>query len=226
LRVPLQLDRTDYYLSASIGISVYPLDAEDGESLVRNADAAMYESKRSARGTYTIYARPSSTTAQLSLVTRLRRAVEERRWELHYQPVFDLRTRTPVSVEALIRWREPDGRLIEPSDFIGMAEEMGLITVIGEWVARHLFRQLAAWREDGLTIEASFNLSPRQLWDPRVAQDALLSLGENGLDPSTIVIEITESAVMTDASTVNRAVESLHDLGVRLAIDDFGTGHS
>lgn len=226
LRAPLDLDRTDYYLSASVGISVYPLDAEDGESLVRNADAAMYESKRSSRGAYTIYARPSSTTTQLSLVTRLRRAVEERRWQLHYQPVYELSTRRPVAAEALIRWQEPDGRLIAPSDFIGLAEEMGVIGAIGEWVARELFRQLVEWREQGLSIEASFNLSPRQLWDPRVAQDALLTLEDSGLDPASIVVEITESAVMTDAGTVNRAVESLHEVGVRLAIDDFGTGHS
>jgi EAL domain-containing protein (putative c-di-GMP-specific phosphodiesterase class I) len=156
----------------------------------------------------------------------LRKAVDDQRWELHYQPLYDLATRRPAAVEALIRWREPDGRLVGPNDFIGLAEEMGLIQVIGEWVVQDLCRQLSAWREQGLAIEASFNLSPRQLWNPQVTQNALVALRENGLDPRAITIEINESAVMTEANTVNRALGSLHDLGVRLAIDDFGTGYS
>src|SRR5205823_681765 len=140
LRVPQSLAGTEFYLSASFGISVYPLDADDRRSLLKNADAAMYESKKSAPGGYTVYASPAFAGTRLSMITRLRKAVDERQWELRYQPVVTLPDRRPTSVEALLRWQEPGGTLIQPNDFIASAEEMGLMPAIGEWVVEELCR--------------------------------------------------------------------------------------
>ena len=226
LRSPQALAGTELYLSASIGVSVYPLDAEDARSLVQNADAAMYENKKDSSSPYTIYVSPAYTNNRLSLMTRLHKAADECQWELWYQPVVDLTEGRPSSIEALIRWRTPDGTLIPPGEFLAPAEEMGLMPAIGDWVVEELCRQLVAWRARGVEIDASFNLSPRQLWNPALMNRIPAILTERGVDPRSVIIEITESAVMTDLGGVSRSLQSLHDLGVRLAIDDFGTGYS
>jgi diguanylate cyclase (GGDEF)-like protein/PAS domain S-box-containing protein len=226
LKVPQRLAGTDVRVSASMGISVYPLDAEDAPSLLKHADAALYLSKKTSPGGYVQYETPTRSSAGLSLMTRLRKAVAERQWLLEYQPVVDLTDASPRSVEALLRWQESAGVLTSPHDFIPTAEEMGLMPAIGEWVVGELSRQLVAWREARLEVDVSFNISSRQLWNPAVTRDLLITLEEHDLDPASVTVEITESAVMTEASGVNRTLHSLQDLGIRIAVDDFGTAYS
>ena len=163
---------------------------------------------------------------RLSLTTRLRKAVENQSWMLHYQPLIDLSTGGMVGVEALIRWPEPDGGLIPPGEFIPLAEEMGLIEAIGDWVVEELSRQDALWRADGLALEISFNLSPRQLWQPDVVDKIISRLRPAGMDPARLTVEITESTAMTDPDRTQTILQDMHDRGLHLAIDDFGTGYS
>lgn len=227
LRAPFELGGAEFYVSASIGISLFPHDASDGAALLQNADAAMYQSKKTAPGGYFIHADPSDDAMEkLSFTTRLRRAVENQNWMLHYQPVVDLAQGSMVGVEALLRWQDPNGGLIPPGEFIPLAEEMGLIEVIGDWVVEELARQGAAWRAEGLDMELSFNLSPRQLWQPDLAEKVLSRLAGGGVDPSKVVIEITESAAMIEPDRTQRVLLDLHSRGLRIAIDDFGTGYS
>jgi EAL domain-containing protein (putative c-di-GMP-specific phosphodiesterase class I) len=159
-------------------------------------------------------------------VTRLRKAVESQRWTLHYQPVLDLATGRMRGVEALIRWIEPDGTMIPPVDFIPVAEELGLIESIGDWVVRELVYQAQAWRELEMDLSMSFNLSPRQFWQPDLANGILERVREGGIEPSKVIVEITESSAMTDPDRAQSILEDLHAGGLRIAIDDFGTGYS
>jgi EAL domain-containing protein (putative c-di-GMP-specific phosphodiesterase class I) len=156
----------------------------------------------------------------------LRQAVEEERWVLHYQPILALATDRVVGVEALIRWREPDGTVIPPGDFIALAEELGLIEAIGDWVIDEAARQQRSWVEQGLDLEMSLNVSPRQLWSEGVTERLLCRLQAAGADPHRFVVEITESAAMTDPGRTQHVLTELHASGLSLAIDDFGTGYS
>ena len=225
LAEPFDLGGTEVYISASVGVA-FPKDAPDATTLLKNADQAMYHSKRLGPGGYSVHSADSAEAmTRLSLTTRLRKAVENQNWELHYQPLVDLRTGTCSG------WRpssagEPGGGLVPPGDFIPLAEEMGLIEAIGDWVVEELGRQDRAWREDGLGMEISFNLSPRQLRQPDLAQKILGRLDASAVDPGNVVVEITESTAMIDPDRTQRILTDLHDRGLRLAIDDFGTGYS
>jgi diguanylate cyclase (GGDEF)-like protein/PAS domain S-box-containing protein len=227
LNEPFDLDGTEVYVTASIGIALFPNHAGDANELLRISDAAMYQSKRAAPGGYVVYSdKTDDALGRLSLSTRLRKAVEHENWELHYQPIVDLGDGTMVGVEALIRWNDPGGGLVPPGEFIPLAEEMGLIEAIGDWVVEELARQDAAWRAEGLDVEMSFNLSPRQLWRPDIATRILSRLAANNVDPTKTIVEVTESTAMTDPDRTLRILWDLHSRGLRLAIDDFGTGYS
>ncbi|HEU4526882.1 MAG TPA: EAL domain-containing protein [Actinomycetota bacterium] len=227
LRAPFVLEGTEFYASGSIGISLYPQDALDAQSLLRNADTAMYESKRTDPGGFVVYSsNDQDPLARLSLTTRLRKAVQQRHWVLHYQPIVDLSDGHLHSVEALIRWQEPNGGLVAPGEFIPLAEELGLIEAIGEWALDELIRQHLEWRAQGLEIAIGYNLSPRQMWSARLADRVLERLQSAGVDPHAITMEITESTAMTDPERTQRILSELHAWGLPLAIDDFGTGYS
>jgi diguanylate cyclase (GGDEF)-like protein/PAS domain S-box-containing protein len=228
LQAPFQLGQTQTYASASVGISVYPDDAPDAETLLKHADSAMYQSKRMGPGGVRVYSKDSLLTppTTLSLVNRLRKAVEDHQWILYYQPIIDLETGVTESVEALLRWREPAGGLILPGEFIPLAEEMGVIAAIGDWVVDEMARQWRRWRSAGRMIDVSFNLSPRQLWQPNLVRSIMAKLTRERVDPQSVTVEITESAAMSDPDRVQRTLHELHGRGMRLAIDDFGTGHS
>ena len=227
LRRPFTVDETELYVTASLGISAYPNDAPDAATLLKNAETAMFRSKRSGPGGYVIHSTGDADSIQrLSLSTRLRRAVEEEQWALHYQPVIDLQSAKTTGVEALIRWPDPRGGLIPPAEFIPLAEEMGLIEAIGAWVIEEVSRQGSAWRAEGLDLEIAFNLSPRQLWQEDLADRILTPIRRAGMDPARVTVEVTESTAMTNPDRTLGILQDLHDRGLRLAIDDFGTGYS
>ena len=227
LQEPFELGGTSIRVSASIGISRFPEDGSDPEALLRSADAAMYQAKRFARGSHSFSAaRGEQPLEKLALSTMLHRAVVEQRWLLHYQPILRLSTGRMIGVEALIRWREPDGTMIPPDDFIPLAEELGLIETIGDWVIEEAARQQRAWADQGLDLEMSVNLSPRQLWADGVTARLLGRLESAHVDPRRFVVEITESAAMTDVGRTQQVLGELHASGLSLAIDDFGTGYS
>ena len=227
LREPFDLNGTEFFASGSIGISLFPRDAIDAQGLLKNADAAMYRSKRHDPGGHVVYAAGGDDSLErLSLTTRLRRAVEQQNWILHYQPVVNLEDGSVDGVEALIRWQDLNGGLVPPGEFIPLAEELGLIEAIGDWVVREMACQHAAWAADGLDLMVGFNLSPRQLWSAHLAESVLGKLADAGVDPHRVMVEITESTAMADPDRTQRILNELHAWGMTLAIDDFGTGYS
>jgi len=188
----------------------------------------MYNSKRSGPGGYVVSSAGTlESLTKLSFVTRLRRAVEGRHWEQHYQPIVDLGSGQILGVEALIRWKDPAGELIMPGEFIPLAEELGLIGALCDWGVSELVRNDRDWREDGVELrELSFNLSARQFWQPDLVDRIIRRLDEGEVDPRRVVVEITESSAMKDPERAQYVLWELHSVGLRLAIDDFGTGYS
>jgi len=224
---PFEVDGTELYVTASIGISVFPLDAADAISLMRNADSAIYLAKAAGPGGYVLnHLENEGALSKLSLSTRLRKAVEQQDWALHYQPLIDLFSGDMFGVEALIRWPDPSGGLVPPGDFIPLAEEMGLIEAIGAWVVEEICRQDAIWRAEGLELEIGFKLSPRQLWQPDPVGRIADQIENAGIDPQRITVEITESTAMHDPDRTLGVLHGFKDHGLKLAIDDFGTGYS
>jgi diguanylate cyclase (GGDEF)-like protein/PAS domain S-box-containing protein len=225
-RTAFTLSGTETFASASIGISMFPSDAEDAEALLEHADAAMYRSKKAGPGGTAAFSGRMANEKMTSFSLRLRAAVDEQRWLLQYQPIVDLSDTRVVGVEALLRWRRKDGSLIPPGEFIHLAEEMGLIETIGEWVFEAVARQYRAWSRVGFEVDVSFNVSAHQLWDPLFGRRLLSVLESEEVPPRRIVMEITESAAMGDPDRRLEVLWELHARGVRLAIDDFGTGYS
>ncbi|MCJ7832541.1 MAG: EAL domain-containing protein [Actinobacteria bacterium] len=227
LEKPFSVSGTEAYVTASIGMSLFPGHASDAHTLLQNADSAMYRSKSLGPGGYAIHSPEANESAtRLDFSTRLRKAVESKNWVLHYQPVVDLTDAHLVGVEALLRWEDPNGGLIPPGEFIPLAEEMGLIETIGDWVIEDVCRQAAEWHQDGIDLEVGFNLSPRQLWQPDLPSKILSSVEAAGVDPAKLILEITEGTAMTDPERTQHILWDLHGRGLRLAIDDFGTGYS
>jgi diguanylate cyclase (GGDEF)-like protein/PAS domain S-box-containing protein len=227
LQEPFDLGGVEFFTSASLGVSLFPQDATDAVSLLKNADTAMYQSKKAEPGGYIVYASGADEAIErLSLTTRLRRAVEKKHWVLHWQPIVELERGTVTGLEALLRWQEPNGGIVPPGEFIPIAEELGLIEAIGDWVIDELARQRKAWHEQGIDLRLGFNLSPRQLWSGRLPEKLMAKLSAADVDPRDIVVEITESTAMADPDRTQRVLADLHAWGLSLAIDDFGTGYS
>lgn len=224
---PFSIADAEFEIGSSIGISIYPHDATDADTLLRHADAAMYEVKQAGRGGIASYGGDSRhTLARLSLTSKLRRALQREDFVVHYQPLVVPATGDLVAFEALVRWQDAERGIVGPNEFIPLAEDAGLIEAIGGWVLHAVCTQLREWRADGLDAHVHVNVSPRQLRRPDFPSTVREALASEGLEPACLTLEITESAAMLDAERANPVVRALHDMGVRLAIDDFGSGHS
>lgn len=229
LAKPFSLLEHTLYISASIGISCYPQDGKDVQTLLRNADAAMYRAKEEGRNGYRFFSSEMNTQAlaTLTMTNSLGLALERQEFILHYQPRFDLISRRITGVEALIRWQHPDLGLVPPAQFIPLAEETGMIGSIWEWVLKTACTQAKAWQIAGLPpLRMAVNLSARQFRQHDLAQSIAVVLNEIGLDASALELEITETMVVQAPARTRLILAELKAMGIAIAIDDFSTGYS
>jgi two-component system CheB/CheR fusion protein len=226
---PHLIGRQSVYPSASIGICLYPNDGRDAETLLKNADSAMYQAKDGGKSTHHFFtdALKHAADERLKIETGLRDAVEKNQLFLLYQPQIDIVSGRLVGVEALVRWQHPEDGLIPPMKFIPLAEKNGMIDVVGEWVAATACRQMALWIAQGHSVpRMSINVSPDQLRRTNMAALMRRLLGHYHLDATRVVLELTEGALVENADRVQLMLRELKTLGVQLSIDDFGTGYS
>jgi diguanylate cyclase (GGDEF)-like protein len=222
---PLTLDGNEVVPSTSIGIAIAPQDGENGGTLLRNADLALYRAKEAGRGTYAFFEESLNERAQQrrQLETDLRLALERDEFELFYQPLFDLEQNRICSFEALLRWRHPKRGLVSPVEFVPVAEDTGLIVPIGAWVIREASKCASAWPEH---VRVAVNVSAVQFHRGALHETILRALADSGLAPNRLEVEITESVFLEGGETTLRLLHALRSLGVRIALDDFGTGYS
>ncbi len=228
---PFGFAETEVYIGASIGIA-FPDDVDvEPETFIRDADAAMYQAKERGRGRWVVFdnAMRANAVDRLDIENALRRSIERRELRVHYQPVVSIATGHIVGVEALLRWEHPERGLLLPGEFIGIAEETGLIVPIGAWVLEQACRQVHRWEAslpDRPKLSVAVNLSGRQLSHPGLVDDVAAVIGATGVDPGQVELEITESVLMDDVEMSADTLGRLKQLGVRLSVDDFGTGYS
>jgi diguanylate cyclase (GGDEF)-like protein/PAS domain S-box-containing protein len=226
---PFQLEGTDIYVTASIGITLYPDDSLDQDTLIKNADAAMYRAKEAGRNSYQFYTSGMNARAEetLSLESNLRRALDRNEFLLYYQPKVSVADGHIVGTEALLRWQHPERGLVAPGEFIAVLEETGLIVPVGYWVLKSVCSQIKAWEQAGIQrLPVAINLSARQFATRDFGSMIRRLLEEHSIDPALVELEITESSLMTNTEEAARTLEYLSQLGVGLSIDDFGTGYS
>jgi len=226
---PMQILGQECRVTASIGVSMFPADAADEQSLMKNADIAMYLAKEEGKNNFQFYSKGLKTQSleKLALETNLRRALERNEFSLHYQAKLDLGSGAIAGVEALLRWTSRELGALAPAQFIPLAEETGLIVPIGRWVLRTACAQGVAWQRQGLRpMRIAVNLSPRQFADPDLLTDIAAALRETGMPPELLELEITEGMVMHNPERAIALLTAIKQMGLRLAIDDFGTGYS
>jgi diguanylate cyclase (GGDEF)-like protein/PAS domain S-box-containing protein len=226
---PVRVSGHELFIETSIGVSIFPGDGTDADTLIRNADAAMYLAKQNGRNQYQFY-RPElseAATSRLRISTCLRRALKSGLLKVLYQPQFDMESGDMIGAEALLRWTDPELGEVSPAVFIPVAEETGLIRTIGEWVLREACSEGARWNREGQRcIRVSVNVSPLQLEHCDLVDQVSRSLRDSGLAPELLELEVTEGALMRNPEHASRTLASLREMGVRIAIDDFGTGYS
>jgi diguanylate cyclase (GGDEF)-like protein/PAS domain S-box-containing protein len=228
-KLPFDLEGKETYVTASVGVTLYPADSDNAEALVVNADAAMYRAKEEGRNNYQYFTRDMNERAlqRAQMEVALRRALEREEFRLLYQPKADLVTGKICGFEALLRWQHPDKGIVLPGDFIPVLEETGLIIQAGEWVLRTACAQIKAWQKSALKVPpVSVNLSARQFEQKNLKGVVRQILLDTKVDPSLIEFEITESLLMNDPEGAARTLHDLKESGVKLSMDDFGTGYS
>jgi diguanylate cyclase (GGDEF)-like protein/PAS domain S-box-containing protein len=229
LAAPFRVANHELHLTTSIGISFYPEDGESAELLLKNAETAMYRAKEQGRNNYQLYASVMNVSAfkQLLMENSLRRALDREEFVVYYQPQYDIKTQTLVGAEALVRWKHPDLGLVFPTEFIGLAEETGLIVPIGEWVIRTVCARNKQWQDAGCEkVCIAVNLSARQFQQRNLVASIAQILQETGLDPKWLGLEITESIAMKNADFTISALNEIKKMKIKLSMDDFGTGYS
>lgn len=226
---PIKIDQQEFTLTTSIGISIYPNDGTSLEDLQQNADIALYKAKRAGSGVFQYFTKKMNLEAHehIQLEAALRKAINNNEFVLHYQPKLNLKDGSVAGVEALIRWENPEFGLINPAEFIPIAEQTGLIMQIGEWALREACHTNKAWQTEGYEpICVAVNLSAKQFQHPDIAQLVKTILTEAGLDPDYLELEITETAVMEDVESAINKLNAIQEMGVKISIDDFGTGYT
>ncbi len=226
---PYEVAHHRLHVTASIGISLFPDDASDVEAVMRNADTAMYQAKRDGRNRYRVFTQDLNERAvnRRSMQDALHHALEHHDFELHYQPKVNLATRAITGVEALVRLRTPSRALLAPGDFVGIAEDSGLILPIGNWVLREACRQTEQWNRQGLSPgRLAVNVSAVEFRGPDFLSGVQAALAGTGLDPQQLELELTESGLIQDTALTTELLELLKEMGVHIAVDDFGTGYS
>jgi diguanylate cyclase (GGDEF)-like protein len=222
---PYHIDGHQIVVDISIGISVAPIDAIEPDQLLKNADMALYGAKADGRGTYRFFEpeMDARMKARRELEMDLRKALRDKEFELHYQPLVNLQSNEISAYEALLRWHHPIRGLISPADFIPVAEETGLVIPLGEWVLRKACEQIANWPDE---VKVAVNLSPAQLKNRNVVQMVMSALADSGMAGNRLQLEITESVLMQNTFATLATLHELRKLGVQIAMDDFGTGYS
>ncbi len=226
---PFNLDGYEVYITASIGIAIYPIDGEDGDTLIKNADIAMYRAKEKGKNKYEICTPRMKTNLieMMRLTNYLYRAIEKNELELYYQPQVDINTGDIVGLEALARWNHPELGKVLSGDFIPIAEKTGLIVPIGEWVLKTACKMNKEWQDKGyMAVPVAVNLSIKQFMDVGILDKISAILHETGLEPEYLELEITEGVLMKEVDTISSTLEQLKRMGVRISIDDFGTEYS
>jgi diguanylate cyclase (GGDEF)-like protein len=226
---PTEIAGRDVFVTASIGVSLYPRDGDHGEILLRYADMAMYRVKEHGRNSVRQFVPEMGSTAisRLDMEGAMRRGLERGEFVLHYQPKIDLTTHHVVGAEALIRWQHPQISLVHPIEFIRLAEETGLILPLGEWVLAEACKQQVLWHQQGLQLlKIAINMSARQFRQDELADRIEAVFASTGANPAHVILELTESMVMHDVDSTLVALRALKKLGVSLSLDDFGTGYS
>lgn len=229
LKFSFDLDGQELFATASVGVSLFPMDGADGQTLLKNAGAALYKAKRSGGANYQFYTADMHELAsrRLALETSLRRAIQNKEFLIHYQPRVSVDSLEITGVEALVRWQHPQLGLISPAEFIPLAEDTGLIVPIGQWVMRQACRQNKLWQEQGFApIQMAVNICARQFHDHDLAQTVIHILDETNLAPQHLELELTESSIMQNAELAANVLSRLKGMGVNISIDDFGTGFS
>ena len=225
---PIIIDDREFYITPSIGIAIYPRDANNFYELLKNADTAMYKAKALSSGNFQFYQKRQNkeTLARLELENELRHAIDKNQLQLYYQPKISLRDCMIYDVEALVRWNHPDKGLISPAVFIPLAEETGLITSIGYWVMREACKQSKLWQEQGMNLNIAVNISPDQFRHPGLFEKMVKIINETGVKPENIELEITESITIENFAKTITLLNKFKDYGLGICIDDFGTGYS
>jgi predicted signal transduction protein with EAL and GGDEF domain len=226
---PIYIDDQRLEVTSSMGLAMYPADGTDSDTLLMNADAAMYQAKALGRNNYQFYTAEMNARVQERLLLQegLRNALLREEFFLVYQPQVDLPSGRIIGVEALVRWRHPEKGIVPPVDFIGLAEESGFIVAIGNWVLRTACEQIKAWHDAGLpSLSLSVNVSARQFRDNSLASQVTQALRDSGLQAKHLDLELTESLIMQNQQQAVLTMQELKAMGIQFSIDDFGTGHS
>ena len=228
MQSPFRIGEHEVYISASIGISLFPQDAKSSEELIQLANTAMYRAKQLGRNNYQFFSMELSQRQQhkILLATQLHKALDNKEFILYYQPVIDLSNGRMVGVEALIRWQQSSGKLISPDDFIPVAEDTGMILAIGEWVLREGCRQRRTWADKNIALDIALNVSVKQMWNEDIVNTVLNIIRETGISEEMIELEITESAMVIDSERIEATIAKFKESKVKIALDDFGTGYS